>query len=52
MKKLNKYDFMVIDEFGSDICKRVRIYEDENGNVRVFDEFDLEITKIVRVIKK
>lgn len=52
MKKLNKYDFMVIDEFDLDICKRVRIYEDENANIRVFDEFDLEITKIVKVIKK
>lgn len=52
MKKLNKYDFMVIDEFGSDIYKRVRIYEDESGKIHVFDEFDLEITKIVRVIKR
>lgn len=52
MKKLNKYDFMVIDEFDSDICKRVRIYEDESGKIHVFDEFDSEITKIVRVIKK
>lgn len=52
MKELNKYDFMVIDEFDIDIHKRVRIYEDENGKIRVFDEFDLEITKIVKVIKK
>ena len=28
MKKLNKYDFMVIDEFESNITKRVGIYED------------------------
>ena len=52
MKKLNKYDFMVIDEFDSDICKRVKIYKDENGKIRVFNEFDSEITKIVKVIKK
>ena len=52
MKKLNRYDFMVIDEFDIDICKRVRIYEDENGKIRVFNEFDSEITTIVKVIKK
>ena len=52
MKKLNKHDFMVIDEFDSDICKRVRIYEDECGKIHVFDEFNSEITKIVKVIKK
>jgi hypothetical protein len=52
MKKLNKYDFMVINEFGSDICKQVKIYEDENGKIHVFNEFDSEITKIVKVIKK
>lgn len=52
MKKLNKYDFMIIDEFDSDICNRVRVYEDENEKIRVFDEFDSEITKIVKVIKK
>jgi hypothetical protein len=52
MKKLDKKDYMVIDEFGSDICKQVRIYEDENGKIHVFNEFDSEITKIVKVIKK
>jgi hypothetical protein len=52
MKKLNKYDFMVINEFDSDICKQVKIYEDGNGKIHVFDEFDSEITKIVKVIKK
>jgi hypothetical protein len=52
MKKLDKKDYMVIDEFGSDICKQVRIYEDENGKIHVFNEFDSEITKIVDVIKK
>nr|DAH60661.1 MAG TPA: hypothetical protein [Caudoviricetes sp.] len=51
MKKLNKYDFMVIDEFESNITKRVDIYEDENKDIHVIDEFDCDITKTVRVTK-
>lgn len=49
MKKLNKYDFMVIDEFECNITKRVGIYEDENKNIHVIDEFDCDITKTVSV---
>lgn len=51
MKKLNKYDFMVIDEFECNITKRVSIYEDENKNIHVIDEFDCDITKIVKVTR-
>lgn len=49
MKKLNKYDFKVIDEFECNITKRVSIYEDENKNIHVIDEFDCDITKTVSV---
>lgn len=49
MKKLNKYDFKVIDEFECNITKRVGIYEDENKNIHVIDEFDCDITKTVSV---
>lgn len=51
MKKLNKYDFMVIDEFECNITKRVGIYEDENKNIHVIDEFDCDITKTVKVTR-
>jgi hypothetical protein len=49
MKKLNKYDFKVIDEFECNITKRVGIYEDENKNIHVIDEFDCDVTKTVSV---
>lgn len=52
MKKLNRNDFMVINEFGSNITTIVKIYEDEKGNVHVIDEFDIDITKCVIVIRK
>ena len=51
MKKLNKYDFKVIDEFECNITKRVSIYEDENKNIHVIDEFDCDITKTVSVTR-
>ena len=51
MKKLNKYDFKVIDEFECNITKRVSIYEDENKNIHVIDEFDCDITKTVRATR-
>jgi hypothetical protein len=51
MKKLNKYDFKVIDEFECNITKRVGIYEDENKNIHVIDEFDCDITKTVRATR-
>lgn len=51
MKKLNKYDFKVIDEFESNITKRVGIYEDENKNIHVIDEFDCDITKTVSITR-
>lgn len=51
MKKLNKYDFKVIDEFECNITKRVGIYEDENKNIHVIDEFDCDITKTVSVTR-
>lgn len=52
MKRLNRNDFMVINEFGSNITTIVKIYEDEKGNVHVIDEFDIDITKCVIVIRK
>lgn len=52
MKKLNRNNFKVVDEFESDITTIVQLYEDENKNIHVIDEFDLDITKRVRVIAK
>ena len=40
-----------VDEFESNITKRVGIYEDENKNIHVIDEFDCDITKTVRVTR-
>ena len=52
MKKLNRNDFMVIDEFEKNITTIVKIYEDEKGNIHVINEFDIDITKCVIVIRK
>lgn len=52
MKKLNRNDFMVTDEFERDITTIVKIYEDEKGNIHVIDEFDIDITKRVIVTRK
>ena len=52
MKKLNRNDFMVTDEFEGDITTIVKIYEDEKGNIHVVDEFDIDITKRVIVTRK
>ena len=52
MKKLNRANYTVIDEFGCDITTIVNVYEDENKNIHVIDEFELDITKRVKVIRK
>lgn len=40
----------VIDEFGFDITKRVKV-EVVDGKVEVVDEFGLNITNIVKIVK-
>ena len=53
MKKLNRANYTVIDEFGCDITTIVNVFENEqNGKLLVIDEFDLDITKRVKVLKK
>jgi hypothetical protein len=53
MKKLNRANYTVIDEFGCDITTIVNVFENEqNGKLFVIDEFDLDITKRVKVLKK
>lgn len=43
MKKLNRANYTVIDEFGCDITTIVNVFENEqNGKLLVIDEFDLE----------
>lgn len=43
MKKLNRVNYTVIDEFGCDITTIVNVFENEqNGKLLVIDEFDLE----------
>lgn len=42
MKKLNRANYTVIDEFGCDITTIVNVFENEqNGKLLVIDEFDL-----------
>lgn len=52
MKKINRNDFTVTDEFGRNITTIVKVYEDENKNIHVVDEFGLDITKRVKVVRK
>jgi len=52
MKKLNREDYMVIDEFGCNITTIVNVFEEQSGKLTVIDEFDLDITKRVKVIRK
>lgn len=52
MKKLNREDYMVIDEFGCNITAIVNVFEEQSGKLTVIDEFDLDITKRVKVIRK
>lgn len=53
MKKLNRVNYTAIDEFGCDITTIVNVFENEqNGKLLVIDEFDLDITKRVKVLKK
>lgn len=53
MKKLNRANYTVIDEFGCDITTIVNVFENEqNGKLLAIDEFDLDITKRVKVLKK
>lgn len=53
MKKINRANYTVIDEFGCDITTIVNVFENEqSGKLFVIDEFDLDITKRVKVLKK
>lgn len=53
MKKLNRANYTIIDEFGCDITTIVNVFENEqNRKLLVIDEFDLDITKRVKVLKK
>lgn len=52
MKKLNRNEFMVVNEFDCDITTIVNVCEDKNGKLHVIDEFDLDITKRVKITRK
>lgn len=52
MKKLNREDYTVIDEFDCNITTIVNVFEEQSGKLIVIDEFGLDITKRVKVIRK
>ena len=40
----------VIDEFGTDISSRVRVHKVPNGKLAIYDEFEICITKRVKIV--
>ena len=52
MKRLNREDYTVIDEFDCNITTIVNVFEEQSGKLIVIDEFGLDITKRVKVIRK
>lgn len=52
MKKLNREGYTVIDEFDCNITTIVNVFEKQSGKLIVIDEFGLDITKRVKVIRK
>lgn len=52
MKKLNREDYTVIDEFDCNITTIVNVFDEQSGKLIVIDEFGLDITKRVKVIRK
>ena len=52
MKKLNRENYTVVDEFGCNITTIVNVFEEQNRKLIVIDEFDLDITKRVKVTRK